>query len=85
MKDYSKLIRISTGVRNLDEILTGGLPEGNLTVFAGTPGSGKTILYQQIAFKSAAPDSPVIFFQTLSEPTAKTLKYLKQFDFYDQK
>ncbi len=84
MKDISKLDRISTGVRNLDEILDGGLPEGNLTVFAGTPGSGKTILSQQIAFKNATPDSRAIFFQTLSEPTAKTLRFLKQFDFYDQ-
>ncbi|MBC7457685.1 MAG: recombinase RecA, partial [Bdellovibrionaceae bacterium] len=84
MKDHSKIDRISTGVRNLDEILAGGLPEGNLTVFAGPPGSGKTILSQQIAFKNATPDSRVIFFQTLSESTAKTLKYLKQFDFFDQ-
>ena len=84
MKNYSEINRISTGVRNLDEILSGGLPEGNLTVFAGAPGSGKTILSQQIAFKNATPDSRVIFFQTLSEPTAKTLKYVRQFDFYDQ-
>lgn len=85
MKANSKLVRLSTGVRNLDEILSGGLPTGSLTVFAGTPGSGKTILSQQIAFKNASPDSKVIFFQTLSEPTAKTLKYLRQFDFFDQK
>lgn len=84
MKFSSKLSRISTGVRNLDEILNGGLPESSLTVFAGTPGSGKTILSQQIAFKNATPETKVIFFQTLSEPTAKTLKYLKQFDFFDQ-
>ena len=84
MKNFSEISRISTGVRNLDEILAGGLPEGNLTVFAGAPGSGKTILSQQIAFKNATPDSRVIFFQTLSEPTAKTLKYVRQFDFYDQ-
>jgi len=84
MKANSELTRISTGVRNLDAILDGGLPEGNLTVLAGTPGSGKTILSQQIAFNNATPDSRAIFFQTLSEPTAKTLKYLKQFEFYDQ-
>lgn len=84
MTDIPSIGRISTGVKNMDEILNGGLPEGNLTVFAGTPGSGKTILSQQIAFKNAGPDSKVLFFQTLSEPTAKTLKYLKQFTFFDQ-
>ena len=81
----SKLPRLLTGVRNLDEILSGGMPIGSLTVFAGTPGSGKTILSQQIAFKNSSKDSKAIFFQTLSEPTAKTLKYLQQFEFFDQK
>ena len=81
----SQLARLSTGVRNLDEILSGGMPIGSLTVFAGTPGSGKTILSQQIAFQNANQESKAIFFQTLSEPTAKTLKYLRQFDFFDQK
>lgn len=77
--------RISTSVRNLDEILSGGLPIGQLTVLAGSPGSGKTILSQQIVFKNATPEKSAIFFQTLSEPTAKTLRYLKQFNFFDQK
>ncbi|MES2964574.1 MAG: ATPase domain-containing protein [Bdellovibrionota bacterium] len=84
MKTDTSLGRISTGVRNLDAVLAGGLPQGNLTVLAGTPGSGKTILSQQIVFKNASLDTKAIFFQTLSEPTAKTLKYLRQFDFYDQ-
>lgn len=85
MKDNKLGERIPTGVRNLDEVLSGGLPVGNITVLAGTPGSGKTILSQQIAFKNATPEKRVIFFQTLSEPTAKTLRYLKQFSFYDPK
>lgn len=76
--------RIRTGVKNLDEILSGGLPSGTITVFAGTPGSGKTILSQQIVFKNATPQQPALFFQTLSEPTAKTMRYLKQFTFFDQ-
>ncbi len=81
----AKGTRLASGVRNLDEILSGGLPMGTLTVFAGTPGSGKTILSQQIAFKNASPTNRALFFQTLSEPTAKTLRYVKQFDFFDQK
>ncbi|HXH75945.1 MAG TPA: ATPase domain-containing protein [Bacteriovoracaceae bacterium] len=77
--------RILTGVRNLDKVLHGGIPLGELTVFAGSPGSGKTTLSQQIIFKNATPEKRAIFFQTLSEPTAKTLKYLKQFSFFDPK
>lgn len=77
--------RMLTGVRNLDNILSGGLPSGTITVFAGTPGSGKTILSQQIAFKNATPQNRVLIFHTLSESTAKTLQYLNKFKFFDPK
>lgn len=77
--------RIHTGVRNLDEVLHGGIPVGELTVFAGTPGAGKTTLAHQIIFKNATPKKPALIFQTLSEPTAKTLRYLGHFEFYDPK
>jgi circadian clock protein KaiC len=77
--------RIKTGVRNLDEILNGGIPSGSLVVVAGTPGVGKTILSQQIIFQNASPKKKALIFQTLSEPTAKTLKYLKQFSYFDPK
>jgi circadian clock protein KaiC len=84
MTKQKSLEKIKTGVLNLDEILQGGLPKGSITVLAGTPGSGKTILSQQISFFNATAESPVIFFQTLSEPTVKTLGYLSQFDFFDK-
>lgn len=84
MKNVNTDSRILTGVRNLDEILDGGLPKSNITVIAGSPGSGKTILSQQIAFKNATPETPALIFQTLSEPTAKTLRYLKSFGHFNQ-
>ena len=77
--------RIETGVRNLDAILHGGLPEGSVCVFGGPPGSGKTILSQQICFHNATPAAPALIFNTLSEPTAKTLRYLTEFSFFDPK
>jgi circadian clock protein KaiC len=84
IKDSSTSIpRISTHISNLDEILGGGLPKGTITIIAGPPGTGKTTLSQQILISNATPDQRVLFFQTLSEPTAKTLKYLKQFKFFD--
>lgn len=75
--------RVKTGVRNLDTLLGGGLPRFTVTVFGGTPGTGKTILSQQICFKNASIERPAVIFNTLSEPTAKTLRYLQQFDYYD--
>lgn len=75
--------RIKTGIRNLDEVLFGGIPRGSLVVFAGSPGSGKTILSQQIAFKNSSTQERTLIFQTLSEPTTKTAKFLRQFSFFD--
>jgi circadian clock protein KaiC len=75
--------RMETGIRNLDVLLAGGLPRGSVTVIAGPPGSGKTIMTQQICFHNASAENPALYFSTLSEPTAKTLKYLNQFSFFD--
>lgn len=81
----NELPRIETGVRNLDALLHGGLPKGSVTVFGGSPGSGKTILAQQICFHVASAKRRVLWFGTLSEPTAKTLLYLNQLSFFDPK
>lgn len=75
--------RIKTGVRNFDAILRGGLPRGNAIIISGPPGSGKTILTQQICFYNAAMDNTVLYLTTLSEPTAKMLRFLQGFSFFD--
>jgi circadian clock protein KaiC len=77
------MARIQTGVRNLDELLHGGLPRSSTIVIAGPPGSGKSILAQQICFHNASPENRILYFTTLSEPTAKTLRFLSQFSFFD--
>ena len=75
--------RIQTGVRNLDALVRGGIPKGSVTLIGGPPGSGKTILCQMLCFHNASPTQRVLYFSTLSEPTAKTLRHLSQFSFFD--
>src|ERR1041384_6423191 len=75
--------RMNTGIRNLDEILRGGLPEGSVSVVGGPPGSGKTIFAHQTCFHNASPKRRVLYFNTLSEPVAKALRHLSQFSFFD--
>ncbi|HVY62172.1 MAG TPA: ATPase domain-containing protein [Planctomycetota bacterium] len=77
------LERLRTGITSLDAMFQGGLPAGSVTIVAGPPGSGKTILAQQICFANARPGSRAVLFNTLSEPTAKTLRYLRQFSYFD--
>jgi len=78
------IARIETGVPNLDALFAGGLPKGSAVVIAGPPGGGKTILAQQICFHNASADRRVLYFNTLSEPVAKTLRYLREFSFFDE-
>lgn len=84
MRPSNPLPRLETGVRNFDAILRGGVPTNTVTVVAGPPGAGKTILTQQVCFHNASAERRVLYFNTLSEPTAKTLRYLSQFSFFDQ-
>jgi len=70
-------------VPGLDEVLGGGVPEYTFTLIAGTPGTGKTTLAQQIMFSMATPDRPALHFTVLGEPPIKMLRYQQQFTFFD--
>jgi circadian clock protein KaiC len=84
-KKHTDVARIGTGVRNLDDLVKGGIPKGSIVIVAGPPGSGKTILAEQICFHNASTKHRALYFNTLSEPTAKTLRYVSQFSFFDAK
>ena len=74
---------LATGIEELDLVLAGGLPAGSLVVLAGAPGTGKTILAQQICFASASSDHKAIYYTTLSEPHSKLVRHLEPFSFFD--
>lgn len=76
--------RLETGIDELDLVLGGGIPAGSLVVFAGGPGTGKTILSQQICFNAATPEAKAVYYTTLAEPPAKLVRYLEAFDFFDE-
>ena len=84
--EASSLIRgIETGVPGLDAVLGGGLPEYSFNLIAGSPGSGKTTLAQQIVFANATVERPALYFTVLGEPTIKMLRYQQEFTFFDRK
>jgi circadian clock protein KaiC len=76
--------RLATGVPELDLVLGGGLLSGSLVVLGGGPGTGKTILAQQICFAVATPERKAIYYTTLVEPHTKLVSYLEPFDFFDR-
>lgn len=75
--------RLATGVRGLDAVLGGGLPEYSFNIVAGPPGCGKTTLAHQIMFALATPERPALYFTVLGEPPLKMLRYQQQFEFFD--
>src|SRR5580704_10162668 len=76
--------KLPTGVRGLDDILGGGIPEFSFNIIAGTPGCGKTTLAHQIVFANATVKKPALYFTVLGEPALKMLRYQQQFSFFDK-
>src|SRR5476649_1577372 len=76
--------QLPTGVRGLDEILGGGIPEFSFNIIAGTPGCGKTTMAHQIVFANATAKKPALFFTVLGEPALKMLRYQQQYSFFDE-
>ncbi|MDQ6879060.1 MAG: AAA family ATPase [Candidatus Dormibacteraeota bacterium] len=77
--------RLISRIPRLDTILGGGLPVGSLIVVAGAPGTGKTILAQQICFGNGTSARKAIYYSTVSEPPEKFITHLKVFEFFDRR
>jgi len=67
MPDSRSLGRVETGVPGLDTILQGGLFQGGVYIVEGPPGSGKTILGNQICFHRASRGDSTISVTLLAE------------------
>lgn len=76
--------KLPTGVRGLDEILGGGLPEFSFNIIAGAPGCGKTTMAHQFIFANATEERPALYFTVLGEPALKMLRYQQQYSFFDE-
>jgi circadian clock protein KaiC len=76
--------RISTGNPQADEILAGGFPRNSINIVMGQPGTGKSIFAEQLVFRNASDERPILYLTTLSEPLAKMVGYLQRFTFFDE-
>jgi circadian clock protein KaiC len=68
----------------LDQVLGGGLVEGASYIIQGSPGAGKTILSNQIAFTSAASGRKVLYVTLLAETHDRLFQSLGTLDFFDR-
>ena len=74
--------RFESGVPNLDRVLGGGLLRGTIVMVIGPPGSGKTILAQQVAFRAAKRGETVLYFTGYSETHDKLLAHNRSLTYF---
>ena len=86
MRQRPKVIirKLPTGIRGLDDILGGGIPEFSFNIIGGMPGCGKTTMAHQIVFANATAKKPALYFTVLGEPALKMLRYQQQYSFFDE-
>lgn len=77
------VVKIPTGCSGLDEVMYGGIPANTITVVMGAPGTGKTILAEQLAFANATAEAPALYLTTLSEPLDKFISHGQTYEFFD--
>ncbi|WP_297490111.1 KaiC domain-containing protein [Thermococcus sp.] len=53
--------RVKTGIPGMDEILHGGIPERNVVLLSGGPGTGKTIFSQQFLWNGLHMGEPGVY------------------------
>lgn len=78
------LTRLRTGIPGLDPLLGGGFVEGASYIIQGSPGAGKTVLSNQIAFSQAAADLPVLYVTLLAETHDRLFQSLSTLAFFDR-
>lgn len=75
---------LQTGVPNLDRILGGGIPDGDVVLVTGPAGAGKTTLALQICFNAASSGRSVVYVSTLSEPPPRLVRHIRRYSFFDE-
>ncbi|HJU17147.1 MAG TPA: ATPase domain-containing protein [Stellaceae bacterium] len=81
--DDSELERVPTGVPGFDVILRGGLFAGGAYIVRGTPGTGKTILANQICFNHVHAGGRALYVTLLAEAHARMLQHIRRLRFFD--
>jgi circadian clock protein KaiC len=66
-------MRVSTGLKKLDRILSGGLPQNSVALLSGGPGTGKTLMALKFLLDGAKKKEKCCFI-TLTEDKEELLK-----------
>jgi KaiC/GvpD/RAD55 family RecA-like ATPase len=72
------MIKVSTGVKGLDEMLEGGFPKGRIILVCGGPGAGKTMLAIQFLMAAVERGEPSVY-ASLEEPLSLIRQNVEDF------
>ena len=78
-----QLERLPSGVQGLDALFKGGMVAGSSYIVQGRPGSGKTILANQIAFNHVRQGGRALFATLLAESHERLFQFLSTMSFFD--
>ncbi|ATB29391.1 ATPase domain-containing protein [Melittangium boletus] len=74
--------RVATGSAGLDTLLNGGWVHGGTYMVSGAPGTGKTILGNQLCFSHVAAGGRAVFVTMLSESHGRMVSHLRRMSFF---
>ncbi|PSC05144.1 serine/threonine protein phosphatase [Alsobacter soli] len=76
--------RTPTTIPGLDRLLGGGVFRGGIYIVQGAPGSGKTILANQLCFGHAAAGGRALYVTLLAESHSRMIGHLENLAFFDR-
>jgi len=77
-KTYATIKRLSTGIPGLDEMMGGGVPEGDSLLIAGSSGTGKSLIATQFlaaGIRAGEPGIAAVFEERPNEYTARASEF----------
>ncbi|HLV68579.1 MAG TPA: ATPase domain-containing protein [Polyangiaceae bacterium] len=76
--------RLSSGDPGLDEVLGGGFLTGGIYLLVGGPGSGKTVMANQVCFARAREGGQCVYVTMVAESHSRLVGNLESFGFFDR-
>jgi circadian clock protein KaiC len=77
------LERLPCGIAGLDQVLGGGFFKSSMYIVRGEPGTGKTILGNQICFNHVKAGGRALYITLLAESHHRMLSHLRDLSFFD--
>jgi circadian clock protein KaiC len=77
------LERVPTGIPGLDTVLRGGFLKAGIYIVRGEPGTGKTILGNQLCFNHAAAGHHAIYVTLLAETHDRMMQHMQTMSFFE--